>query len=68
MVSTDCETRYGTVGKDKNGSYGVEVLLDLGRNAPPVEFIPLYTASVGQPRDVEDANLGKRLHTPYPHN
>ena len=68
VVSTDCDARYGTIGKDENGSYRVEVLLDLGRNIPLVDFILLHTASVGQSRGVEDANLGKRLHTPHlPH-
>ena len=42
------------------------MILDLGRNVPFVEFILLYTASVGQSRGVEDANLRQRLHTPYP--
>ena len=35
-------------------------------NAPLVEPILLYTASVGQSWGVEDANLGEKLHTPYP--
>jgi len=34
----------------------------LAVNAPHLEFILLSTASVGQPRCVKDANLGKRLH------
>ena len=46
VVSTDCDARYGTIGKDENGSDGVEVILDLGRN-PLVEFILLYSPFFG---------------------
>ena len=42
------------------------MLLDLRRNVPFVELILLHAASVGQPRGVEDANLGKRLHMQNP--
>jgi hypothetical protein len=35
--------------------------LNLSRNTLLVELVLLNTASVGQPRCVEDANLGKRL-------
>jgi len=38
------------------------MLVDLGINILLVEFVLLNTASVGQPRRVEDANLGRRLH------
>jgi len=38
------------------------VLLDLSYNAVIVELVLLETASVGQSRGVEDANLEKRLH------
>jgi len=38
------------------------MLLDLGIDIPLVAFVLLNTTSVGQPRCVEDANLGKRLH------
>ena len=39
------------------------MLLDLGRNALPVELVLLRTTSISQSRGVEDANLGKRLCT-----
>ena len=61
MVGTDCDGRFGTIGEDENCNYGVGVLLDLCRNAPLVDSILLYRASVGQTRGVEDANLGKML-------
>src|SRR5258706_1575417 len=43
------------------------MLFDLGRDAPFVESITLETASVGQSRGIEEANLGKSLihHTRY---
>ena len=37
------------------------MLLDLSRNALLVELVLLKTTGVGQPRRVEDANLGRRL-------
>ena len=54
--------RHGTIGEDENCSDGVDMVLDLCRDPSPVEFILPYTASVGQPRCVEDAKLGKRSH------
>ena len=66
IVSANGDTRDGTIGEDKNGSDRVYVLLDLGRNTPLVELVLLNTPSVGQPRGVEDANLGKRLYTTHP--
>ena len=38
------------------------MLLDLSCNTLIVELVLLETASVGQSRGVEDANLEKRLH------
>jgi hypothetical protein len=35
--------------------------LDLSGNTPLVELVSLDTAGVGQPRRVQDADLGKRL-------
>jgi hypothetical protein len=61
IVGADSDARDGAIGEDENGSDGVDVLLDLSRNALLVELVLLKTASVGQPRRVEDANLGKRL-------
>ena len=49
------------IDEDENGSDGVDMLLDLVCNPLLVEPILLKTASVGQARCVEDANLGKRL-------
>ena len=37
------------------------MIQNLGRNALLVELVFLTTAGIGQPRRVEDANLGKRL-------
>ena len=36
IVSTDCDARYGPIGKDENRNYGVDVILDLCRNSPLV--------------------------------
>ena len=66
IASTDSDARYVTIGQDENRSYGSDVLIVLRRKVPLVEFILLYTVSVGEPGGVENANLGKRLHTPYP--
>ena len=41
------------------------MVLDLCRNSLVVEFILLFIASIGQSRGVKDANLRKRLPTPY---
>ena len=51
----------GAVGEHEYRSDGVDVFLDLCRNTLLVKLVLLKTASVGQPRRVEDANLGKRL-------
>ena len=49
------------IGEDKNGSDGVGMLF----NTPLVELVLLESPSfVGQPRDFEDANLGKMLCIP----
>jgi hypothetical protein len=47
-------------GEDENGSDRVGIVLGMCCNAPLVEFIVLYNASVGQSRGVEDANLQKK--------
>ena len=65
IVSTDSDARYGTIGEDENRSDGVNVALDLCRNSPVVDFILLYIASIDQSWGVVDANLHKRLPTPY---
>jgi len=61
LIGSGCHVRDRAIGEDKNGSDGVDMLLDLSHNALLKEFILLSTASVGQPRCVGDANLGKRL-------
>ena len=61
MASSDSNARDSPIDEDENGINGVDVLLDLSRNALLVKGILLRTASVGKTRRVEDANLGKRL-------
>jgi hypothetical protein len=53
----------GTVREHENRSDGVDVPLDLSRSAPLVELVLPKTASVGQPRRVEDANQRPPLLT-----
>jgi len=60
-VGAGSDARNGAVGEDKNRSDGVDVLFDLSRNAFLVELVLLKTASVGQPRCVKNADLGKWL-------
>ena len=60
IVGADSDARDGPIGEDKNGSDRVDVLLDLTRNTL-VELVLLDTASVGKPRRVENANLGRKL-------
>ena len=61
IVVPDSEPRGGAIGKDKNRSDRVDVLLDLSCNTVLVELVLTNTAHVGQPRRVEDADLGKSL-------
>ena len=69
IISTDSDARHGTIGEDEDSSDGVDVVLDLCHNSPLVEFIVLYIASIDQSWGVQDANLRKRLPTPYsPHS
>jgi hypothetical protein len=65
IVGTDSNPRDSAISKDENGSDGVDVLLNLSSNILLVDLVLLNTASVGQPRCVEDANLGRRLRTRY---
>jgi len=58
VIGSDSNARDSAIGEDENGSDGVGMLLNLSRNALLMEFILLSTASVGQPRCVEDTNLG----------
>jgi hypothetical protein len=59
IVGADCDTRYRAIDEDENGSDGVNVLPDLGLNTLLVELVLLRISSVGEPRSVKDANLGK---------
>ena len=52
------DAREGTIRENENGSEGTDMHLDLSHNTLPVL---MNTASVGQPRCVEGANLGRRL-------
>ena len=61
IVGSASNARNSAISKDQNGSDGVNVLLDLSDNLFLVELVLLNTSSVGQPRGVEDANLGTRL-------
>jgi hypothetical protein len=55
------DARGGAIGEDENRGNGVDMVLDLSRNTPLVQLVLLNPACVGQPRRVEDTNLGKRL-------
>jgi len=61
IVSTDSDTRNSAIGKDENGGDGVDTLLDLSCNTLLVEVVLLSTASVSQPRCVEDTNLWEEV-------
>ena len=61
MPGADGGTRDGAIGKRENCSDRVDVLLGLSRNTLPVKLVLLKLVSAGEPRCVEDANLGKRL-------
>jgi len=59
-AGADVDAWDGAIGKDKNGIDGVDMLLNPSNNILLVGLVLLNTASVGQPRSVEDANLGKQ--------
>jgi len=61
-VGTNSDARDGTIGENDNGSNRVGVLLHLCGDILHVEPILWTISSVGEPRCVEDANLGKRLY------
>jgi hypothetical protein len=61
-VGANSGARDGAIGEDENGGDGIDAILDLSDNTPPVELVLSNPASVCQPGRVEDANLGKRLH------
>ena len=53
--------RDGAIGKDENGGGGIDMALDLSCNTLPLECVLLKIAGVGEPRCVENANLGKNI-------
>ena len=59
--------RDGAIDKDKNGSGGIDMALDLSCSTTPVECVLVKMAGVGEPRCVDNANLGKMvsLHTMF---
>jgi len=61
IVGADSNARDGAIGEDENGGNGADVLRYQVRDTLLVELIMLNTAGVGQPRCIEDANLGKML-------
>jgi len=61
MLGTDGDARDGAIREDKNGSDGVDVLLDLTGKALLVGLFLPRTARVGKPWCVEDADLRDRL-------
>ena len=67
IVDTGSDVRDGAIGKDENGSGGIDMALDLSYNALPLECVLLEMMGVGEPRCVENANLGKMisLHTMF---
>ena len=63
MAGADSDTWDGAIGEHENGSGGVGVFLDLSLETFPLVLVLRKTASVGEPRRVDDTNLGKRLRT-----
>jgi hypothetical protein len=64
IVRADGVARYSAVGEDENSGDRVDVFLNLSRDVLLMELISLNTASVGQTRCLEDANLAKSLLCP----
>jgi len=60
ILGADTDARDSAIGEDKNGSDGVDVLLDLSLNILLVELVLLKISSVGEARRVKDAYLGRR--------
>ena len=52
IVGIDSDAWDIAIGEDEDSSDGVDVPLDLGRNAVLMELVWLNTAGVGQPRRV----------------
>ena len=62
VIRADSNVRDSAIDEDESGSIRVDVLLDMIRNALLIGPVMLNTASIGQPRCIDDANLEKRLH------
>jgi len=67
VINADGTARDGAIDEDENDSDGVGVLPYQIRDTLLVELVMLNTASIGQPRCIEDANLGEVLHTHHVH-
>ena len=67
VVYADGAARDGAIEEDENSIDRVDVVIDLSCNTLPVELVLLKTASVDQPRSVENANLEKRLRVFHVH-
>ncbi len=61
IIGTESDVRDGAIGKVEKGSGRIDMALDLSRNALPLECVLLKMASVGEPRCVENATLGKMV-------
>jgi len=61
IIGANSNARDSAIGEDENGSNGVDVLRYQIRDTLLVELIVLNTASIGQSRCIEDANLTKML-------
>jgi len=61
IVGASSNARDGTIGENYNSFNRFGVLLHLCGNILHVECVLLTISSIGEPRCVEDANLGKRL-------
>ena len=62
-ASADSDTGDVAIGEYEDGSGGVDVLLDLGLDTFCLEPVFQKPGSVGEPRRVDDADLGRRLRT-----
>jgi len=60
IVGTNSYARNGIIDDDDDDSNRFDVFFDPSGDTFHVEFVLLTISSVGRPRCVEDANLGKR--------
>ena len=61
IIDTESDAGDSAIGKDENGSGEIDMALDLSCNTLPLECVLLKMTGVGEPRRVENANLGKML-------